>query len=86
MRKQLLILSAVISFSVIACTDNPAGTTDSGSGSNAGGGSVNPVDSLKKPGTGINGGSSNNLGLGDTTTPGHSSASPFTDTAKRKKP
>ncbi|MDB5023108.1 MAG: hypothetical protein JWP78_863 [Mucilaginibacter sp.] len=87
MRKRLLILSVAISFSAIACTGNPANAPDGGSaGSNGGGGSVNRADSLKKPGAGINVGSSNNLGLSDTITPARSPAYPFTDTAKKKKP
>jgi hypothetical protein len=82
MRKQLLILSAAISFSVIACNDGPDNADSGSTGTAAGGGSVAHTDSIKKIASGVTG---NIPGAADTTKPGNSIAFPA-DSAKQKKP
>jgi len=85
MRKQLLILCAFISFSVIACNGAPDNADSGSTGTTAGGGSVAHADSIKKIGSGVTGSSGNTPGTADTTKPGNSIAFPA-DSAKQKKP
>jgi len=82
MRKQLLILCAFISFSVIACNGRPDNADSGSTGTTAGGGSVAHTDSIKKIGSS---GSGNIPGTADTTKPVNSIAFPA-DSAKQKKP
>jgi hypothetical protein len=82
MRKQLLILSAAILFSVIACNSRPDNAGSASEGPTAGGGSVAHMDSIKKIGSGATG---NMPGAVDTTKPTNSIAFPA-DSAKQKKP
>ena len=84
MRKQLLILSVVISFSAIACNGRPDTTDSSSEGTTAGGGSVAHTDSIKKIGS-VNGANGNTLRTADTIKPGNSIPFPA-DSAKQKKP
>lgn len=84
MRKQLLILSVVISFSVIACNGRPDTTDSTPEGTTAGGGSITHTDSLKTISPGINSGSGNTLRAADTTKPGNSIAFPA-DSTKQKR-
>jgi hypothetical protein len=83
MRKQSLILSVVISFSVIACNGRPDTTDSIPEGTTAGGGSVTHTDSLKTISPGINGANGNTLKTADTTKPFNSIAFPA-DSAKQK--
>jgi hypothetical protein len=85
MRKQLLILSVVISFLVIACNGRPDPTVSSSEGTTVGGGSVAHTDSLKPISPAVNGANGNTSRTADTIKPGNSIAFPA-DSAKQKRP
>jgi hypothetical protein len=84
MRKQLLILIVVISFSVIACNGRPDITDSTPEGTTAGGGSVTHTDSLKTINPAINSGSGNTVSAA-ASNPGNSIAFPA-DSARQKNP
>ena len=84
MKKQLLIFSVVISFSVIACNGRPDITDSAPEGTTAGGGSVTHADSLKTINPSINGGSGNTVSAAATTNPGNSVAFPADSTMQKK--
>ena len=84
MKKWLLILSALISFSIFACDGRPDKTDSSSASAKTGGGSLH-IDSQKTIGTGVNGQSSNDLNTADTAKTGHSVVLPADSLNKKKR-